>query len=505
MNVLLVNSNITRCARVGYGLTPAPAGLISIAGVLRRRGHNVRICQVHNHVLAQDEEDLPLLREEIQALLRESSPDVVAISVRNVGAQRRPLNPFCLIQYYSAFYDARVVRALRMLSSVPVVIGGTAFSVEPGLYMKFVRPDYGLIGEGEESLPALLDALGAGREAADIPGLVRDASDMEGAARTCGHVTDMSILGAGACDVVADFPGEYYLDGGFATVQTKRGCAMSCTYCTTPFFEGHRYRYRPMGHVIDEIKAYQEHWGAKHFFFVDATFNHPIDHALDLCNAILEAGLDIEWYSEVTAGAFNEELCRAMVRSGCIGVSLTPDSCCESVLKAYGKGFGVAEVKNAVTLLRKHGIPFQCHLIVGGPRETKETFAESVAFCSEHIKDEVAYFYDKMVITRRAPVFQTAVNEGLIDPTIKYEDMIARNDFRGMKGYEYFFPHLKDSREELLAMMEQACTGRLWLVASRDYQTDPETREYSLRPEISARKGDRPWWRSMQREDAGAA
>ena len=35
MNILLVNSNIVRCARSGYPLTPAPTGLISIAGVLR--------------------------------------------------------------------------------------------------------------------------------------------------------------------------------------------------------------------------------------------------------------------------------------------------------------------------------------------------------------------------------------------------------------------------------------------------------------------------------------
>jgi radical SAM superfamily enzyme YgiQ (UPF0313 family) len=501
VNVLLLNSNITRCAEVGYGLTPAPAGLIYLAGVLRDHGHAVSIRQVHDHVLDQDEEGLPLVRRELESILADSSPDLIGISVRNVGAQRKPRNPFHLVEYYSVFYDARIVRALRELSRAPIVMGGSAYSVEPGLYVKYARPDYGVVGEGEETLLALVTALEGGRTPEGIPGLVKAYDDIEPACQTAGRLVCTSNIGIGACEVVADFDGEYYRNGGFATVQTKRGCAMNCTYCTTPFFHGHPYRYRPMQQVIDEMKAYIEHWNARHFFFVDGTFNHPIEHALELCNAIVEAGLDIEWYSELTPAAFNDELCRMMVKSGCMGISLTPDSCSESVLKSYTKGFGMAEVRNAVALLKKYGIPFQTHLIVGGPGETKETFAESIEFCSEHLADDPISFYDRMVIVRRAPLFERAAAEGLVDASERLEDLILQNDFRGAKGYEYFFPHLPESRRDLLAMLEEACTGRSWLVPSRDYELDPETREHRLRSHFSAAKGARPWWRGLEKRD----
>jgi len=501
MNILLVNSNIVRCARSGYPLTPAPTGLISITGVLRRHGHCVRIRQVQSHVLAQDEESLPLLRAELQELLEQFTPDLIGISVRNVGAARRPANPFNLLEYYSVFYDARIVRAFRMLSGAPIAIGGTAFSIEPGLYVKCAQPDYGIIGEAEDALLALVEALEAGREPDDVPGLARTYADVEPACKTRNRVADLSTIGVGACDVVADFREHYYDPGGYAAVQTKRGCAMNCTYCTTPFLEGPKYRCRPMTHVIDEIRAYREWWGIKHFFLVDATFNHPLDQALEVCEALLQADLGVEWFTEITPLDLTDELCRMMKRSGCLGATMSPDSCSETVLKAYGKPFGMGEVKNAINLLRKHDIDFDTRLIVGGPGETMGTFAESVAFCSEHFQHDAVGFYDGMIVTSRAPVYDVAVKEGLIDSSRPYEDIVLQNDFRAMKGYEYFFPGVKDSRRELSALLDRACMGRHWRITSRDYTPDPNTGEFAFRKGISVQKGARPWWVGWARDD----
>ena len=116
MNVLLLNSNTTRCGRGVSTPTPGPAGLISLAGALRRRGHRVHVRQVHAHVLRQDDETLPLVRAEVAAILQAFPPDLVGISCRNIGAARRPANPFHLVEYYSAYYDARLVRVLREMT-----------------------------------------------------------------------------------------------------------------------------------------------------------------------------------------------------------------------------------------------------------------------------------------------------------------------------------------------------------------------------------------------------
>ena len=92
-----------------------------------------------------------------------------------------------------------------------------------------------------------------------------------------------------------------------------------------------------------------------------------------------------------------------------------------------------------------------------------------------------------------------------MSPAGRVEDLILGNDFRGAKSYEYFFPHLPESRRELLAMVERACTGPSWIVPSRDYEVDPETGEHRLRSNFSTRKGARPWWKGLENRDTASS
>ncbi|HUT34323.1 MAG TPA: radical SAM protein [Planctomycetota bacterium] len=503
--VLLLNTNVTRCGRTGYPVTPAPAGLISLAGVLRRRGHDVRIVQVTSHVVAQDENDVPLVCDELAAALREFEPDVIGISTRNVSAGRVPANPFRLVQYHSAFYDGRVVRACRRVSGAPVVMGGTGFSIEPGLCWAVAQPDFGLIGEAEETLPALIEAAAAGRPTDGIQGLVTSRETIGAACRAPGRVADLATAGPGACDAVQGLHEHYYTAGGLLPIQTKRGCAMECIYCPAPFLEGHRYRFRPLEHVMEEVRAYRQVWGVRHFFFADPTFNHPVDHAMALCEAILSAGLGIEWYGEVTPACLPDHLAALMARAGCIGVTLGLDSCSEATLASYRKPFGMAEVREAIAVLRRHGIPFDTSLIVGGPGETLETFAETMAFCDEHLRDVVVRFFDGMILSPNTPAYQIAAAEGVINPATPYEDLVLANDFRRVKRYSYFFPHAAQPQRALRERLANACRGERWLLSGKDYVPDPNTGELGFGSDIVVEPGARPWWRGLHRWKGGAA
>ncbi len=501
MHVLLINGNTSRCARSGYGPTPAPAGLISLAGVLRRHGHQVMIRQVTGHALEQDDNELPLVKAELAYVVADFRPDVIGISCRNVGAARRPANPFKLISYYSAYYDERLVRGLRMLCDAPIVLGGTAYSIEPGLYTRYVKPDLGLIGEAEDTLPQLLDALENGSPSLEnIPGLVRSLDDIDNAWRNCGKTADLATLDPNGCNLIEDFRKWYYDGGGYAPVLSKRGCQMNCVYCTTPDLEGRCYRYRPMDQVLLEMKAYRDIWGVRDFFFVDSTFNHPLEHAFKVCDALAAELPEARWFTELTPGVVTDQLVRAMKGAGCTSVTLTPDACSEKVLRAYDKGFGLAEVENAIAVLKRNELPFDTCVIVGGPGETRDTFAESLAFCRRHLADQVVRFYDGMIVTARSPVYQIAVAEGLIDPAIAYDELVLSNNFRGVKNYEYFFPQVQENRRQFVADIRKACTGPKWLVTNQDYVPDPVSGEFALHPDIEIQPGARPWWQGLKRK-----
>lgn len=502
MNVLLINSNLTQCGRSGYPITPPPVGLISIAGVLKQHGHKVKICQICMHVRSQDEEKLPLLREELKRILSEFPADIIGISARNIGAARKANNSFHLVEYYSVFYDARIVRAFKMISNAPIVMGGTAFSIEPGLYMKYAKPDYGIIGEGEYAMLSLIENLESGEDNEEIIGLIKNYHEAKSKNKNYSRVRNLADIGVGASDVVDNFCAHYYESGGFAPIQTKRGCAMNCIYCTTPFLEGNMYRFRPIPHIIEEIRAYKELWGLKYFFFVDGIFNHPMEWAMGICNAIIEAKLDIKWYADLTPYILSDKLCKIMVDSGCIGLAFSPDSMSKPVIEAYNKNFGIGEIVNAIKLLKKYNIPFNTYIIVGGPGETMNTFLETLSFCYEHLKSDPVSFYDGMIVNTQTSVFKIAVKEDIIDPLRPYEDIVLKNDFKAMKGYEYFFPSVKNGRKEFLKLIGNMKLCKHWLVTGCDYSPDPRTGEFATNSNIMVQEGIRPWWLGLMRTNS---
>lgn len=499
MRILLLNTNVSRGARHGVDATPAPLGLMTLAGVLRRAGHIVRIAQPKAHVLSQDEIELPLVREELSTIIQNFSPELIGLSARNVGASRRPRNPLRLLEYFSVYYDARLVKVLRSVAPCPIVMGGTAFSLEPGLYLRVAAPDFGLVGEAEETILELVSALEAGRQPVDIKGLVCSLEDIPGALERLPFIQDLSSTGSADCACVDDFTGDYYRGGGYAGIQTKRGCALRCIYCTTPNLEGRSYRVRPMDQVMDEVRALVDRWGVRHFFVVDAAFNHPPSSAFAFCDAIRNCGREVQWVAELNPKGVTLDLCRAMAGAGCIGVTLGLESCSDRVLSAYQKDFCTDDILSCINHLKAAGIPFDCSIILGGPGDGRETFRETVAFCERHLADDVVRFFDGMVITRQSPAFAQCVRAGLIDPSVTFEDLILANDFRRVRSYTHFFPDVVEDRKAFLREIEESCSRGRWIYNARDFVADAETGEYTLAPHISIDPEVRPYWPSLKR------
>ena len=44
------------------------------------------------------------------------------------------------------------------------------------------------------------------------------------------------------------------------SIQTTRGCPLSCSFCSESAFNGTRYRHRPIASVIEELQSIREKW-----------------------------------------------------------------------------------------------------------------------------------------------------------------------------------------------------------------------------------------------------
>ncbi len=352
MHVLLISANTET-----INMVPLPLGLNCVAVAARNAGHRVDLLD-----LMGSGDNAARIRHAIER----NRPDVIGMSVRNLDNQSMADTRFLLDPVRDA------VAVCRQFSGAPVVVGGAGFSIFPEATLAYLRADMGVCGEGEVTFPLLLDALARGETPVEIDGIC--------------------LPGAGVCNDTAvrapldtlplPDPSLWHVPAGadiWVPFQTRRGCPMKCSYCSTPTLEGTVIRKQPVAKAVEGIAAHAAA-GFDRFYFVDNTFNFPPDYATALCTAIRDAGLHIRWRAIVYPGGLDEDLVKAMAKAGCVEVSLGFESGCERILHNLNKKYTKEQVREASTILARHGIRRMGFLLLGGPGETRESVRESLDF-----------------------------------------------------------------------------------------------------------------------------
>jgi len=161
-------------------------------------------------------------------------------------------------------------------------------------------------------------------------------------------------------------------------IQTQRGCAFDCCYCTYPLIEGRASRRRSPQAVAEEF-VQLERLGANYVFIVDSVFNASADHAAAICEALLRNNSKLRWGCFLRPKGLTPDLMRLMARAGLTHIEFGSDSFCDPVLRAYGKHFTFDDIFYSSELACQEKIDY-CHfLICGGPGETVETLKQGFA------------------------------------------------------------------------------------------------------------------------------
>ena len=292
-------------------------------------------------------------------------PDFVGISLRNIDD--------VVIRRRETFFDPlrTMIAEIREVCAAPVILGGSGFSIFPEALLEASGADFGIQGEGEASLLALLRALEHRADHSAIPGLVYRHNGSV-VANPAQRLNLAELPRADRPDSVLSY---YLRETGMANLQTQRGCSCHCEYCTYPLIEGPRFRRRPAEAIAEEMADLQRR-GVKYVFIVDSIFNSSPEHVRQVCEAILHRNLKLRWTCFLRPAGLTADLMQLMARAGLAHVEFGTDSLCDSVLAAYGKRFTFADVHRSHELARQAKIEC-CHfLICGGPGETLETLEE---------------------------------------------------------------------------------------------------------------------------------
>ncbi len=160
------------------------------------------------------------------------------------------------------------------------------------------------------------------------------------------------------------------------TVMVSRGCTNHCSYClVTPFFK-RGMRYRPIGHVVDEIKNSGAQWIELHSDHLTG----DRDYVRELFTAIKP--LNINWVGETTVNmAEDEELLQLAAESGMRYVLVGLETPSQEALKRAGKGFvKIQRVKEYIRRYHEYDIVVDSALIFGFDEQDETIFERSLEF-----------------------------------------------------------------------------------------------------------------------------
>ena len=215
----------------------------------------------------------------------ETPHDVIGISMRNLDN--------CDALFSASFIPGvkKIIADIRGRSSAPIVLGGAAMGVAPYALLQEVGANYGVVGEGEVAFVELLKHLDRG----DNPSVVRGVISLK-TKEPYRQVEGLDMRENVWARVGDHFSVKPFLNcEGVYPLQSKRGCALKCVYCTYVNIEGKKYRLRDPKDVVEEITDIRDRYNVREFEFVDSTFNLPARHAMGLCREIVRSQLKVSF------------------------------------------------------------------------------------------------------------------------------------------------------------------------------------------------------------------
>lgn len=342
-----------------------PLHLVYLAGAALEAGHEARIYDAMNkkHTF-----------EDVRAELERWKPDVV------MALDYLPVT--------GAISTATVPAALEVLRlakaanpKVATVIGGPhpSFMFQELLGAADCPADYVIRGEPEETLQALLGALGGG-DVSQVKGLVRRSEGKVVVHPTRPQIADLDALKP-AWHLLEWDDYQYNIEPGgrMASVLASRGCMMGCSFCSQRLYWRGEWRPRDAAAVVAEMRHLVETYQIKFITLIDA---YPTrdrarwEHLLDLLiEARLGASLLIE--TRVEDIIRDADILGKYRAAGIIHIYVGAESSSDAMLDSLNKGTDVNMNARALALLREADIMSEASFMIGFPNETWESIGKT--------------------------------------------------------------------------------------------------------------------------------
>jgi radical SAM superfamily enzyme YgiQ (UPF0313 family) len=406
---------------------------------------------------------MPLGLSYVATVLKDAGKDVTVLNLNNEeGTVKEILRKVDFFMEYdiaflgglSMFYPhiKDIVANMRQFSkNTLIVVGGGIITAQPEIMFNLINPDYGIIGEGEQTCLELVKCLETGGDPAKIHGLIFKRTSVQGVMVVVKTPPRDPIINLDALPFPDYAPFGFsdlldsmkpYDSGGMYDVVShprpypilaSRSCPYNCTFCFHPL--GQRYRQRSIDNIMAEIKKNVEKYNINIVTIYDELFSNDKDRVIEFCTKFKEYSDTLPyklWFMcNCRVDTTTDEMLKIMKQSGAYLLSFGLESYSPTILSSMKKHITPEQIDNIVHLLRENELGLMGSFIFGDVAETCETAKETLDYIKSNRKllgANVGSFF--VIPFQGTPLYKRCVLEGKIKDELQFIEDREKNWFK---------------------------------------------------------------------------
>ena len=308
----------------------------------------------------------------------------------------------CILGYqvYDGYVVAQAVR--ERYPNLPIIWGGWFPSVTPEMYLEGGIADAVGMGQGEITFREVVQAIDAGTDLAEVPGLavLRDGKTV--------YTDHRPVVGF---DKFEPVPWELLDFEKYAELQVKPthlkvrhrfplpghwtpdnpprafshfssfGCPEPCTFCCSPLVTNRRWKAIPGKALAEEIAELQQRFKFDVLRFQDANFGVHEKRTREFCETLVELKVPIHWNATIEVETImrqKKETLDLLEESKCHLLWLGAETGTKEMQERIKKNIEIDNIPLAIGELAKRNIVPGTFWIIGYPGETRESMIETL-------------------------------------------------------------------------------------------------------------------------------